>query len=113
MNVMDIVKNVGPVVAVVGIGYAIITQAGWVVKRADAQDMIEIAVQQSAAQNNQALLDEVKARQRADLQLKLDLANQKIGPLLDNPDPTPAEEFSIGQLTQEIERLNTELASLD
>lgn len=113
VSIRDLLSVSATTATLVAIGYGVVVKAGFVVGRAEAGDMINLAVQQATAQTNQALLDEVKARQKADLQLRLDIANQKISPLLNKEDPSPAEEFAIGQLTSEIERLNQELSELE
>ncbi len=112
MNWVDGVKNVGAVVAAITIGYGVVIKAGWVIGRAEAATMIELAVQQSAAQTNQSLLDEAKARRLADLQFQKTLAEQKVADLLDNDNRSAGEDYELEQAKKLVDQLDAQIAGL-
>ena len=111
MVLMDAVKNVGAIVACITIGYGVVIKAGWVIGRAEAQTMVELAVQQATAQTNSALLDEAKARQLADLNFQVEMVNQQIEELL-GIERGEKEEYQLEQLKKRVDQLNSQIAGL-
>lgn len=103
---------VGSVVAVTTLAYGIVIKAGWVIGRAEAQTMVTLAVQQAAADNSKALLDEVKARQIADLKFQLELVNEDIQELLQAGDLSAAEEDQLEQLKKARDQINSQIAGM-
>ncbi len=111
MILMDSVKNVGAIVACITIGYGVVIKAGWVIGRAEAATMIELAVQQATEQTTQALLDEAKARRLADLQFQKTLAQQKVAELL-NTNRTPGQDYELEQAKKLVDQLDAQIAGL-
>lgn len=101
-NWMDKLKAFAAMVTavsvIVGFAYGLIARAGFVISRAEAQTLVDLAVQQTASQVNAAILDEVKARQKADYQFQLDAVNARIQELLDEGDLSKGEEYELDQL---------------
>jgi len=109
---MDHVKNLMAVAALISLGYGMVAKAGWVISRAEAKTIVELAVQQATAQTNSALLDEAKARQLADLNFQVELVSQDISALLSNPNRTEADNFQLEQLKKRLDQLNSQIAGL-
>lgn len=103
---------IASVAAAVTIAYGVVVKAGFVIGRAEAQTMIDLAVQTSASQTNAAILDEVKARQAADLQFQLDDANERIAELLDEEDLSKGEEYELEKLKDKASKLEAALTAL-
>ncbi len=112
MTLMDSVKNVAAVVAAITIGYGVVIKAGWVIGRAEASTMIELAVKTLAAQAGDALADEAKQRQLADLQFQRTLAQQKVAELLDIEDRSPGQDYELEQAKKLVDQLDAKIAEL-
>lgn len=113
MSMIDNVKNIGAIVAAITIGYGVVLKAGWVIGRAEATTMIELAVQQATAQTNSALLDEAKSRQIADLNFQLEMVNQQIEALLEIEDRDEKEEYQLEQFKKRVDQINSQIAGLN
>lgn len=113
---IDRIKTLAAVVTagtvVTGFAYGIVSKMGFVISRAEAQNIVTLAVQQATAQTNAALLDEVKARQKADLQMQLDDANARISELLDEDTLSKGEEYELEQLKKRVDQLSNQISSL-
>ena len=113
---LDKIKNwltmiaaaVGVLTVIGGVAY----QAGWVVRRADAETMITEMVQAAATQAAQSVLDEAKARETADLLLQKSLLVGEIKRLLDLPHRTAGQEYDLAELQKNVDRINARLDAL-
>lgn len=103
---------VGSVVAVTTVAYGLVIKMGWVIGRAEAQTMITLAVQEAASANQQALLDEQKARQVADYNFQLTLVNDDIAELLNSGPLDAAETDELEQLKKKRDSLNAAISAL-
>lgn len=114
---LDKLKNfaqtVSAVAAVLVLSWGIVAKAGWVVSRAEAQTMIDLAVQSQAAQQAQAVFDEAKARERADLTFQKSLLVEKIAQLMDREDElSGAEQYELEEMKADVARINDRLDAL-
>lgn len=98
--------------AVMVLAWGLVTKMGLIISRAEAQTIVELAVQQATTQTNQALLDEAKARQIADLNFQVEMVNQQIEELLDVENRNEKEEYQLEQLKKRIDQLNSQIAGL-
>lgn len=112
MSMMDNVKNIGAIVAAITIGYGVVIKAGWVIGRAEAQTLVDLAVQQAASASQQALLDEQKARQLADYNFQLTLVNDDIAELLNSGQLDAAQQDELEQLKKKRDSLNAAISAL-
>lgn len=101
-------KKAGPVIAglvgitaLVGATYGVLTAGGFVVSEARAAEIAQLAVNVEAVN-----------RERADLQLQLDLVTMQLGYLLDLPRPTAAQKIETDLRTKQIERIEARLEKL-
>ena len=113
---MDKIKNfaqtVSAVAAVVILSWGVVAKAGWIVSRAEAEVMINLAVQQSSTIAAQAVLDEAKARERADLTFQKSLLVERISELMEQDELTGAQEYELEQMKADVARINDRLDAL-
>ena len=100
-------------VGVISILGTVAYQAGWIIPRAGAQAMIDSAVSLVATQAAQAVLDEAKAREQADLLFQKQPLVEKIKALLDIPNRSGSEQFELEQANKDLDRINARLDELD
>lgn len=108
-KIKGIAGTVSAVAAVVILSWGVVTQAGWIISRADAANMISVAVQMVSTQAAQSVLDEAKARERADLQFQKSLLTDKITALLNLPKRSGAQDYELEQLKADVKRISDRL----
>ena len=101
--------GIGVLGTVVGGLYAVAIGMGWVVPRADAQEIAK----GEANTVQQALIKEQDARSKRDLQLQMDLIVIQLSYLDESETLTPAEERRKESLERQLVRVEEELREME
>lgn len=112
MNVKEWLSTITAAAGVAVLIGTVAYQAGWVVRRADAQTMIDNAASLVATQAAQAVLDEATARETADLLFRKEPLVARIRQLMDTQNRSGGEEFELQEAVKELDRINARLDQL-
>ena len=109
MNLKDLAGTIVTFAAAAGVIGGVIYSTGWVIGRADAEDI----AQQKANEVQQALVKEQEARSRRDALLQRDLIVLELSYLDDAPELSPSEVRRKESLERQLKRVEDELAEMD
>lgn len=102
LNLTEIGKDILLASAVLGLFYGVAVKSGYILGRAEAQDMVQQNVYQEA-------LD----RERADLQFQIDMTTMKLKFLAEKPDRSEYDNMELDMLQNQIGKLQERIAVLD
>jgi hypothetical protein len=99
---MDLLKDFVVIVTVIGIVAGVAYQAGWIVNRANAGEMIAQSVYQEA-------LD----RERADLRFQIEMTSSKMQTLAEKPDRNQYDDLVLQGYVDDLKRLHARLGVIE
>jgi hypothetical protein len=102
INFAEIGKDILLAASVMGLIYGVAVKSGYVMGRAEAQEMVQ-----------QNVYEEALDRERADLQFQIDMATMKLKFLAEKPARSEFDNMELDMLQKQIGMLQERLSKLD